>query len=262
MTAGFSKLNCSRIPLWFGMIFILLGCGSTDTVTQEESEVDRIVNASVAFHGGDIYHNAQISFSLRDRLYTVDRQGGLYQYTSAHSDSLGLHLRKLTNEGYSERLDARDVLLSPKDSVARAGSVNSVVYFALLPGLLEDPSARKTLEGTDEIGGQTYHRIRVQFVEEGGGTHYDDAYLYWIDPEDFSMDYLAYSFLVDGGGTRFRKAYNARRINGLMFQDYENYKGPTSPDSLEFIAQLYNQQKLSLLSNIELRRLLVMPYEP
>jgi len=52
------------------------------------------------------------------------------------------------------------------------------------------------------------------------------------------------------GGTRFRKAENFRKINGIGVQDYLNYKGPVSPDSLPFISDLYKNNKLPLLSEI------------
>jgi hypothetical protein len=70
------------------------------------------------------------------------------------------------------------------------------------------------------------------------------------------MDYLAYSYLEEDRGSRFRVAYNPRRINGILFQDYENYKGP-APDSLEMILDLYKAEKLELLSKIELKAIAV-----
>ncbi|MCA1762239.1 MAG: hypothetical protein LC664_04505 [Flavobacteriales bacterium] len=71
------------------------------------------------------------------------------------------------------------------------------------------------------------------------------------------MDYIAYSFRENEGGTRFRKAVNRRRINGLVFQDYENYKGPANPDSLLAISRLFKMDSLDLLSFIETSRIKV-----
>jgi hypothetical protein len=34
---------------------------------------------------------------------------------------------------------------------------------------------------------------------------------------------LAYNYITDGGGVRFRSAINKRRVNGLLVQDYINY---------------------------------------
>ena len=39
----------------------------------------------------------------------------------------------------------------------------------------------------------------------------------------FEIDYLAYNYVTDGGGVRFRSAINKRRVNGLLVQDYINY---------------------------------------
>ncbi len=86
-----------------------------------------------------------------------------------------------------------------------SNSVNSVAYFALLPFRLNDAAVNKRYIGTSEIKGEPYFEIEVTFQQKGGGKDHDDVFIYWIHQQHFTMDYLAYSFIVDGGGTRFRK---------------------------------------------------------
>ena len=229
--------------------------GSKEVDNRSRSQV--IIDSSISFHGGEKYYNSEIAFGFRDRMYKIDRSANTYKYSSQFTDSLGNHTRELTNLGFTERINNEEISLSAKDSMAFAESLNSVVYFALLPSFLQDDAVNSTLEGEDEIDGKEYYRIKVSFDEEGGGEDFDDIYFYWFDKADFSMDYLAYSFHVNKGGSRFRVATNSRRVNGILFQDYENLKGP-GPDSLDHIFDMYKSGQLSVLSQIELNRLSVI----
>ena len=75
--------------------------------------------------------------------------------------------------------------------------------------------------------------------------------MYWVDKKDFTVDYLAYKYAVNGGGIRFRKAYNERGIEGIRFVDYKNYKPETLDVSLQDLDTLFENDKLELLSIIE-----------
>jgi|SRR5690554_4032932 len=229
--------------------------GSAEVDNRSRSQV--IIDSAIAFHGGEKYYNSEIDFGFRNRMYKVQRSANTFAYSSQFVDSLGNHFRELTNDGFTERINNEQVDLSAKDSMAFAESLNSVVYFALLPSFLHDDAVNSSLEGEDEIDGKEYYRIKVTFDEEGGGDDFEDIYLYWFDKSDFSMDYLAYSFHVNDGGSRFRVATNSRRVNGVLFQDYQNLKGP-GPDSLDHILNMYKSGQLPILSHIELNRLSVV----
>jgi hypothetical protein len=124
--------------------------------------------------------------------------------------------------------------------------------------MLKTAAANKEFLGKEEIEGSEYFKVCVTFSKEGGGEDFDDVFLYWFSTENYAMDYLAYSYLEDEGGSRFRIAYNRRSVNGMVFQDYLNLRGPT-PDSLEFISEMFKSRKLDTLSVIEVDRLGVSP---
>ena len=91
----------------------------------------------------------------------------------------------------------------------------------------------------------------MTFKQEGGGDDFDDEYIYWIHRNRHTVDYLAYSFEVNGGGTRFREAYNVRTVEGIRFADYVNYESTTSDFALENYDQLFEVGKVKELSRIE-----------
>ena len=91
----------------------------------------------------------------------------------------------------------------------------------------------------------------VSFTEEGGGTDFDDTFVYWIHKENYTVDYLAYQYAVDDGGIRFREAYNPRIVNGIRFVDYNNYKPETLDIPLTELDAQFEKGVLKLLSKIE-----------
>ena len=212
----------------------------------------QVVDAAIEKHGGDRYLDCEIEFDFRERHYIAWRQGGSYRYERIFTDTANVHYRDvLSNEGFFREIDGKPRPLSAKDSAAFANSVNSVIYFALLPYFLNDAAVMKEYAGSVEINGQPYHRVRAAFQQEGGGKDFDDEYLYWFHRDSATLDYLAYSFHVDGGGIRFREAFNPQVVNGIRFADYRNYKPKAAGADLEQLDSLFQRDGLELLSNIE-----------
>ncbi len=210
---------------------------------------------AIETHGGEQYEQAALSFNFRDRHYTYTRNGGTYTYTREFSDSTGQVKDELNNEGFSRTVNGETADVSEERKTAYSNSVNSVIYFAMLPFGLNDAAVQKEYLGETEIAGSNYHLVKVTFSEEGGGQDFEDEFLYWFNTESNTMDYLAYSYHTEGGGLRFRKAVNPRRVGGILFQDYINYKPKNEKVALETLAELYKQDSLEVLSVIELENI-------
>lgn len=218
---------------------------------------ESIIDSAISYYSHTEVQGQIISFDFRERDYSVEwRSSGVY-YESSYQDSLGRHKRQLDNGAYAELLDGDLLDISPEDAVNRRASVNSVLYFGLLPYHLRDEAVKSQYLGIEVMDGDSCYKIEVRFDETDGGDDFQDVFLYWFDTSSYAMRYLAYSYIEDEGGTRFRAAYNARRINGIMFQDYENFRGPSDPDSLKYISSMYSEGTLPLLSKIEVNQIRV-----
>ena len=214
------------------------------------SKEGQVINCAIEAHGGELYQKVKISFDFRERHYQILKTPGRFEYSRAFTDSSGLVLDVLTNEGFRRTVDGKEISLSEERIRAFSNSVNSVAYFAFLPYGLNDPAARKHWLGETELEGQIYDIIKVTFDEEGGGDDFEDEFLYWINKENNQMDYLAYSYHTEGGGVRFRKAINSRMVNGIRIQDYENYMPADKSTPLEEMEALFKSGQLKLLSEI------------
>ena len=237
-----------KISAWF--LLFLTGCTS-------ETAQD-IVDNSIAAHGGDAYKIFHAEFDFRDKHYSMKRKLGEYIYTRAFTDSTGSYYDELTNQGFKRLRNDTLVTLPEERTKAFTNSVNSVMYFALLPYGLNDPAVIKKLIGNTTLDGQAYHLIEVSFEQEGGGTDFEDKFLYWIHTSTYTIDYMAYSYQTNGGGLRFRKSYNPQVVGGIRFQDYINYKPKDEKNTkLLDLEALYAAEELEELSRIELKNIVV-----
>ena len=220
---------------------------------QQLNDPQKIIDQTIQAAGGDLYNNALISFDFRDRHYVANRRGGIFTYERLTGDTIR---DVMSNEGNYRELRGEKIYTSDSMMNKYASSLNSVIYFALLPYGLNDAAVQKKFLGETVLDSVACYKIEISFTEEGGGEDHDDVFIYWFNKESFQIEFMAYTFHVDGGGMRFRKAYNPRHINGILFLDYFNYK-PADDSSLEELEELYRENKLELLSKIELENIQV-----
>ncbi len=213
-------------------------------------QAQQVVDQAIAAHGQTKLDQVKISFDFRDKRYSAYRTPEKYVYTRLFVDSLELVEDVLVNSSKFTRLingDTTEVI----DSMATkySNSVNSVLYFVQLPYLLNDPAVIKSYEGTQRIEGAEYDVIKVQFRAGDGGADFTDEYRYWFNQQTSMLDYLAYNYQTNGGGVRFREAYNRSDRMGITFQDYINYEVPIGT-SLGDIPSLFEKGQLKELSRI------------
>ena len=232
------------IPLF--LCFILWSCGT------KEPDAQAIIDRAIETSGGEAYQNFNLEFDFRGRHYISKRDKGNFEYTRIRRDSIGETIDSYSNTAVLTRMRNK-VLEQVPDSLAPRimNSINSVNYFVLLPYGLNDPAVNKEYLEKTKIKGEPYHKIQVTFEEEGGGTDFEDVFIYWIHAEEYTMDYLAYRYFTSGGGLRFREAFNSRMINGLRFSDYNNYKPEDPGATVESLDSLFEAGRLKLLSVIK-----------
>lgn len=236
------------LALTFYTLFIL-SCSS-------QKDANTIIQQAIKNAGGEKYENSTIDFDFRDHHYQVERSNGDWYMRRTKEDESKMTEDFYTQESFERRVN--DSLVQVEDSMAYKyqESINSVIYFALLPYKLNDPAVKKKMLADESIEGNDYYKIEIRFEEEDGGVDYQDVFIYWLDKQDLSLDYLAYSFQTDGGGLRFRKAYNERIVGGIRFVDYINYKA-AKENELNELAKKFESKELEELSRIELKNIKV-----
>lgn len=253
------------LPLLLGLLFVACEPDEPLPEATQENPAQAVVDQAIAEHGGAVLNHAIVEFDFREFHYTITRDGGLYHYERTFTDSTGAAIHDvLDNDGITRTVDGEPVTLTEEETNRIATPLNSVPYFALLPYNLNDPAVQKRTLGEVTMAGEPYDKIEITFEEEGGGRDFEDRFIYWFHRDRYTMDYLAYDFHVDDGGTRFREAYNVRTIGGVRFADYHNFISDslqTHGDPIERYDILMAQTDLELLSDIVLENITVRPLD-
>ncbi len=236
------------------LLIVVLSCRDSPEV----EDVQKIIDTSIEVAGGDLYKTSNIRFRFRDRDYVLEQLKGKRALKRIQNTDSGMVTDIKQGNSFERFLNEEPIPVTDSMATVYGNSVNSVHYFALLPYGLNDPAVRKELLGKKQINGKDYYKVKVTFDQQGGGNDFEDVYLYWIDQKTYKPTYLAYEFHVDGGGLRFRKAFNERYINGIRFVDYYNYK-PIGGAGITQLDSLYEKEELELLSKIELKNVEVNP---
>jgi len=243
---------------FFAILFLILhACkqnGAPIGLTAQQ-----IVDKSITMTGGNHYLTHDVSYTFRDKLYQSQNINGKKVLKRITTDSITITDIK---QGNIFQRFFNDRLISLPDTIANtySNSVNSVHYFSRLPFGLNDSAVKKELLGEVQINGEGFYKVKVTFGQENGGKDYEDVYLYWFHKQDFKPKYLAYKYHTNGGGIRFREAYNERFVRGIRFVDYNNFK-PQKGQKIDFykVDSLFTSNALELVSKIELEGIQVEP---
>ena len=238
------------------LAFLLLVAPATDRVEAEAVARLDIVDRALEFHRADIQAKSTILLEMCSKSgcsELVQRlDGGLFDLSAEGPVRDGSRHVRITNDSveWAEN-GAAQAVEADREQVLRDW-VMARVYFTFLPFRLNDPSVWKEDLGIESWEGRRLHKVKVTFTPDSS-THAQDEYLYWFDPSTGRLEQFAYSYATDGGGLRFRKAFNHRRIGGVLFFDQQNY-GTEGPDlSVDLVDERFVRERMRHVSTIELR---------
>ena len=241
-------------------LLLLVGCGFWFSACDSRSEAQRIVDDSIAAHGGAAFSKSMIEFDFRKIHYTIFKTESEFEYIREFTDSTGMVKDVLNNAGFIRTVNGVQIDTLDQEWIGKySRSVNSVAYFAFLPYGLNDSSVIKEYLGETTLNDKTYELIKVVFQQDGGGVDFDDQFLYWIGKEDHFIDFIAYSYNTDGGGVRMREVREVIDVGGIRFQNYLNLKPEDKDTPVEKMQDLYLSGDLELLSEINLENIKVHP---
>lgn len=238
-------------------VFLLILGLSIPSLTAQEISTQEIIDRAIENSGGQAYETHKVSFDFRGKNYVSYIEDGNRTYERSSKEKGGAIRDIKTDASFKRVVNGAEVKLSPKKATSYANSVNSVHYFARLPYGLNEAAVQKELLGKVTVNQKPYYKIKVTFETAGGGSDHEDTYLYWVSADTFNVDFLAYEFHIDGGGIRFREAYNERFVEGVRFVDYNNYKPKSKGVDFFTVDALFEKGELKLLSKIELENMSV-----
>jgi hypothetical protein len=213
-----------------------------------------VVDAAIEHHGGALFDASRSSFEVCSKsgcsAVSVTMNGGLFEY-DVTATVRGTERRvRSTNEALELWEDGESVAVDdPRRRQSLRDWAMQRVYFNFLPFRLNDPSVYKQDLGIETWGDRRLHKVKISFAP-GSSTDASDEYLYWFDPESSRLELFAYSY---GGGLRFRRLFDYRRVGGLLFYNQENWGVEGEGLSVDSVTPQYVEAEMRHVSTIELR---------
>lgn len=241
-----------RQLLFLLILVVFLSCENEEKqAAAQEAQINEIIEKTIDVAGGDKYRRATITFKFRDQYFKSRRRGLEFSLERKFTEASDTIRDVVSNTGF-ERNFNDSVVPVPNSLISRLRKeIKTVHYFAHLPYGLNDKNLAKDLEGETQINGEPYYRLKMTFEQGNSGAAGHDEFMFWIHKDNFTLDYLAYKFVEEEDGIRFRAAYNPRIINGIRFADYKNYSYRDPDINLSQLDELYANDQLELLSTIE-----------
>ena len=228
------------------LFLILVSCSNSSHISTSQ-----IINKSIKAHGWD-QDDFSIVFDFRDYQYELKRKNKFYSFQRTTKKEGNAVKDLMSSKKKLKRfINNKSVELSDSMTNVFSNSLNSVMYFFQLPRPLKDQAVITKYLGLAKIFNEKYWTIKVTFKENGGGKDYKDEFRYWININNGEIDYLAYNYLTEGGGTRFRQAVNKQSKKGFIFQDYINFKPKVKFISLDSLPIFFESGNLIKVSNIK-----------
>lgn len=247
--------------LWvMSLVLLLASCSEEITKEETPTKLNKALDAGVTevvtkmqeAHGVKNIDGKEITFSFRDKVYSRYSFNNQYGYSRYGLNEEGkMVIDSWRGDDFKRTINNVEVQITDKEENAYKNSINSVFYFALLPLSLSDPAVNIQLLGDVKVIGKMYTKIKVTFNEDGGGEDFKDVFIYWMNKETNTMDFLAYEYFTEGGGIRFRESFNPRNIGGFLFQDYNNFK-PSPGIELIDMDKAFEMGELEQVSEIVL----------
>ena len=240
-----------RITLLLLFTILFVSCKFEKVPETAQEIIDKAIEVSQT----DKVANATLSFDFRDRRYVAKRNNGAFELQRMSTNGSETLADVLTNNGFQRLLNNEDFQVPDSMAVKYSESINSVHYFSVLPYGLNDAAVNKKLLPDASIKGKDYYKIEVTFDQEGGGVDFEDVFVYWVNQETFHVDYLAYLFHVNGGGTRFREVSKEHLIEGVRLVDYNNYKPNNPAIDVREMDKAFENGELTKVSEINMKNI-------
>lgn len=209
-----------------------------------------IIDKSIYTSGAHKVASSEISFRFRDKKYKAIRKNGVFKlFRSFKEDSINID-ESISNTNYKRLINEKPTKVVDSMITNYSNSINSVHYFSVLPFGLNDKAVNKKLLPSNTVNGVPYYKVEITFDENGGGEDFNDIFIYWINQENFLIDYLAYAYETNGGGKRFRVLKEQCSVKGIRFVDYYNYKPSATDIKLINLDKTFEDNKLEKVSEI------------
>lgn len=203
---------------------VLVSC--KQEAQQVEISPKALLNSAIEAHGGQLFDGATIAFELNNFQFKLKREGYNYDYQMSSEKDGALHKVKTFNGGVEYFIND-----SLSDQGGRAQTllrnrINSVAYDFYIPSSLTGNDIVLTYLGQENMRLKPHHKLKVTYKQIEGAEPDLRAYVLWINAETNEIDFIAKQNDEASGRKQFMAAAYKRRVEGMLFSDFEIYQTP------------------------------------
>ena len=125
--------------LIFLIIISFLACKNKS----QQKSAAKVLSKAIAYAGGKKFDNSQISFDFRDKHYEVKRYKAAWMMSRSFQEDSNFINDVYTKEGFERKVNEQRIIVADSMAFKYIESINSVIYFALLPYKLNDAAVQK-----------------------------------------------------------------------------------------------------------------------
>jgi hypothetical protein len=215
------------LGLWVGLW--LSSCATVRTKSAAEAPaIDSarwVLDRTLAYHGGQQYYDADLSFVARNRTYKArfDSTGFRYERRLRMMNQEAVDV--VDPNGFRREVDGGQIRMAPGDREESSFSLGQVMLFAFFPHFLRDSMVEAHYLGTYRFRpeGKLYYRVGFHFSKYWAGFSAEEEYLCLIDTSTFALAYIAYTFKRNGGGARLLEVSGLIEEGGIRLPVYNSY---------------------------------------
>lgn len=205
-----------------------------------------VLDRTLAYHGGALYYDADLSFAARNRTYKArfDSIGFRYERRLRMMNQAAVDI--VDQNGFRREVDGERIRMAPGDRDESAFSLGQVVLFAFFPHFLRDSMVDAHYLGTYRFKpeGKMYYRVGFHFRQYWAGFSTEEEYLCLVDTSTFALAYIAYSFKRNGGGLRLLEVSGLIEDGGVHLLNYNSYVPESTEPYLPLLLDKYSKGEL------------------
>lgn len=201
-----------------------------------------LLDSAIVAHGGQKFEGATIEFGLNNYDFALKRDGYNYDYMMYQERDSAMHTVKTFNGGITYHID--DSLVDPgaRQITLIRERVNNVAYDFYIPLSFTGNDVVLTYLGQENMRLKPYHKLKVTYKQIEGAEPDERAYVLWMDADTYEIDFIAKQNETTSGRKQFMAAAYKRRVEGLLFSDFELYQtaGRNTDVSIDSLGIAYN----------------------
>lgn len=230
-------------------IGLFCNCKTDNSKNSNELTARQIFNKVSQTHGKETFFNSNINFEITNARYEVSTPMGRYNFKMTRVVDEKINVISYDGGFLQHTINSEIQDLNTASYSVVERSIFGFPFSYFIPFTLDNTDVHLTLLPETTIQLNPYYAVKTSFLTKDDNPKKDEIILY-IDKKDFTIVYLALDFGLISSKKMFKRCYNIRSIDGVLFYDYALFVDDPEA-TLEELYLKFNNSTLEHVATIE-----------